>query len=113
MNAPLKLLCSLLFLLLLLAVTTNPHSLPSVALLVPFAFIFGILSLSISMMVAKNRGKISLKQFRKGMIVATLPLLLLVMRSLGQLTFKDLCIIGLLFAVGYFYLHRLSSATVS
>jgi hypothetical protein len=102
------------FLLVLLTVL-NPSSLPVVLLIVPFVVIFGALySLGrlLSLVWARYGGvaaKTVVPSRRLSLVVSGFIVLFLVLQSLGQLTFKDVLTLSLLFVLGYFYTIRVRS----
>jgi hypothetical protein len=92
--------------LLLILLTTDPRQIPSVVLVAPFLLIFVIVTAT----VAHLLGLYSLferRRVRVGIVCAAIPVLLLVLQSLGQLTLRDTLALFALFAVAYFYISRL------
>jgi hypothetical protein len=57
--------------------------------------------------VQANRGEESRPSERLGLTVTLLLTVLLVLQSLGQLTWQDVLTLVVLFVVGYFYLIRM------
>jgi hypothetical protein len=98
--------------LLLLAILTDPQRLPSVLLVVPFVLIFIILSAGISYVFGVY-GLFKRRRARIGLVGATIPVLLLVLQSLGQLTVRDALAIFILFGVAYFYVSRFGAQTAT
>jgi len=88
--------------------TTQPAKLPSFVLIVPFLLIFLVLTLGISLLVGWRSSTLTAKNLRIGALGAALPVLLLVLQSIGQLIVRDVFIIVLLFTLGYFYVARIS-----
>ena len=111
MKKTVKLIILSLGILLALMVTTQPTKLPSAMLIVPFLLMYVALSLVLALLLAWRSRALTSKHVRKGLLGAALPMLLLVLQSLGQLTVRDVMIIFLLFGVGYFYISRLNTAT--
>lgn len=97
------------FLLAALLATTDPARLPSVVLIVPFVLMFAILALTISLLVAWRQDGMNFKAVRTGCIAALLPVVLLVLRSVGQLTLRDGLTLAALFAIAYFYMSRVNA----
>jgi hypothetical protein len=91
--------------LFLLLILTDPRELPSVMLITPFLLLFMILASGISLLL-RYYGITAAKRLRMAMVVATFPVLLLVLQSLGQLTIRDTLAIVALFGIAYFYLSR-------
>lgn len=91
--------------LLLFLLTTNPQNLPSALLVLPFICIFIIVALGVRVLLA---GRLSPKQGRLKVaaVVACVPVSLLVLQSLGQLTPRDALAIISLFTIAYFYMSR-------
>ena len=93
--------------LLLLMISTQPGRLPSIMLILPFLLVFVVLVL-LCIRVFRWQGLPQGKSIRLGFIGATLPVLLLVLQSLGQLTIRDFLTILALFVITYFYLSRVT-----
>lgn len=90
---------------------TNPRDLPPVLLMFGFAIILGVLysGLRLAGRALGVQDKLRPGQY-KGLIFCgtVLPVLLLALQSLGQLTVRDVVTLILLFAIGFFYLSRIS-----
>lgn len=97
-------LCSIILLLFLLL--TNPEGLPSVALIVPFVLLF-IVFLAAILILLGIYAMPRQKKLKVGLIGAAVPVLLLVLQSLGQLTVRDVLAVLVLFCATYFYISRL------
>jgi hypothetical protein len=110
MNRSTKLIAACMGILLLLIISTEPSRLPSALLVLPFLLILGLILL-IFVTVLRWRGLPMAKSMRLGLIAASLPMLILVLQSLGQLTLRDLLTIVALFAITYFYLSRVTRQT--
>lgn len=93
--------------LLLLMIFTQPARLPAFILVAPFVLLSTALAL-IFVRIFRWQGMALAKSVRMGLIATLLPMLVLVLQSLGQLTMRDLCTILAIFAIAYFYLSRLS-----
>jgi hypothetical protein len=93
--------------LMLLLVSTEPSKLPSILLILPFLLIFVVLVLLI-VGALRWKGLPNARSIRLALLGATLPMLALVLQSLGQLTVRDLITIIVLFAITYFYLSRIT-----
>lgn len=93
--------------LLLLLLTTDPAHLPSVMLFVPFLLLFMALWLGGSALLNMLGMRRSMAT-RLGLFLAALPTLMLVLQSIGQLTFRDVVTISALFGIAYFYMSRFS-----
>lgn len=109
---PLKIISVASLILLLIFLFTDPRSLPSIALIVPFLLLFIVLSLIIAFVAGKS-GLSPNKRLRIGLIGSGIPVLLLVLQSLGQLTFRDTLAIFALFGIAYFYIARFGIQTAS
>jgi hypothetical protein len=94
--------------LALLLGATQPTKLPSFVLIVPFLLMFCALALGISLIIAWRSSKLTAKNVRIGALGAALPILLLVLQSIGQLTVRDVLIIVVLFVLAYFYVARMA-----
>jgi hypothetical protein len=99
--------CSLVLAVLLL--TTQPARLPSAVLIVPFALMFAILALTISLAIGWRHGGMSARALRAGCLGAILPILLLVLQSVGQLTMRDALTLFALFGITYFYMSKVNA----
>lgn len=92
--------------LLLFLLVTNPQTLPSIALFVPFVLLFIVLTSSLSYVLGAV-GVSAGSRLRFCLLGAAAPVVLLVLQSLGQLTLRDVLVILALFAFAYFYMSRL------
>jgi hypothetical protein len=95
---------------LLLFMATDPNKLPSFVLIVPFVLLFVLLS-TIIMIILKTQGMADKKSLKMGLSLAGVPLILLVLQSIGQLTLRDVLTIGILFAISYFYVSRSTASS--
>jgi hypothetical protein len=91
--------------LLVLFVTTDPQKLPSFLLIIPFIIIFVFIFFSAKWFMLRHAST-SRKANRIAVLCASLPTLLFVLLSLGQLTVKDVATTGILFVLSYFYISR-------
>jgi hypothetical protein len=102
--------------LALLLALANPQAVPSVLLIVPFVLLFFVIFLSVLQVVGFLRShdddKIAGFSLRRPWVVAALvagiPVLMLILQSIGQLTVRDVVTILVLFSVAYFYIARSS-----
>jgi hypothetical protein len=108
MNRSTKLIITCTIGLLLLFISTEPGRLPAIALVIPFVFIFALM-LTLFMSVFRWRGVATGKSLRLSLMAAALPMLILVLQALGQLTIRDLLTIVALFAITHFYLSRITN----
>lgn len=93
--------------LLLMLVTTQPASLPSLLLVLPFVLLFtAIWYFSFSMFQQSSMSR--LRSARLSLVLAGLPVSLLLLQSIGQLTIRDIITIFAFFALAYFYISRLA-----
>jgi hypothetical protein len=99
--------CTLLLALLLC--TTQPAKLPSAVLIVPFALMFAMLALTIALAIGWRHGGMSARVLRAGFLGAVLPILLLVLQSVGQLTLRDALTLFALFGITYFYMSKVNA----
>jgi len=93
--------------LLLLMISTRPTHLPTIMLVTPFILLSTATALTF-VRIFRWQGMAFAKSVRMGLIATSLPMLVLVLQSLGQLTIRDLGTILAIFAIAYFYLSRLS-----
>lgn len=96
--------------LLLLLLLTDPRQLPSVALMAPFVFLFGIVSLTAASLL-RDRMRGRSRRLRMAAAIGAFPVLLLVLQSLGQLTIRDSLAIIALFIIAYFYISKFGIQT--
>ncbi|HEY5667677.1 MAG TPA: hypothetical protein VIR03_00770 [Candidatus Saccharimonadales bacterium] len=90
---------------LVLFSTTDPNKVPSFVLPVPFVLLF-ISLLVAAMWLLQKHGMGMSRSVRVGTLCASIPIVILVLQSIGQLTVKDVLTIVVLFAVSYFYIAR-------
>jgi hypothetical protein len=100
--------CGLALLILFFGV--DPNRVPSFMLVIPFILLFTLLFLGISLILDK-RGMPSKKSMKVAGLCASLPILLLVLQSIGQLTVRDVLTVLLLFALSYFYISHATASS--
>ena len=93
--------------LLFILFNTDPQKMPSVVLIVPFVLLFVAIFSAIIFLLGMHGKLPRPKKARISAACASVPVVLLVLQSLGQLTPKDMLVIFLLFATSYFYISRL------
>lgn len=102
---------------IILLVFTNPRSLPSVALILPFVVLFVAVYMTIVQLLRFVRSK-SVQEGTRGLstrprlvafLASGIPTLLLILGSIGQLGFIDISITISILVVGYFYISRSST----
>jgi hypothetical protein len=93
--------------LLALLISTDPATMPSFVLILPFALLFTIIW-SISFSGLRQNGFSRLRAIRLSMLFAGLPVSLLLLQSIGQLTIWDIITILAFFGLAYFYVSRLA-----
>ncbi len=106
-----KLIIGSLCILIVMLCTTQPNRLPSFVLVVPFVFIFCALWLAIAAVLSWFYDRSATKNLRAAALAAVLPMLLLILQSIGQLTVRDVLIIIALFGLAYFYMARMGAGT--
>lgn len=104
-----RIIGSCLILLVLLLCTTQPERLPSAVLIVPFALMFVVLALTVALAIGWRHGGIGSKEIRAGCTAAVLPILLLILQSVGQLTMRDALTLFALFGIAYFYISKVNA----
>jgi len=92
--------------LLLFLFMTDPQSIPSVLLIVPFILLFIIITGGAALGLDAWQVPRS-KALKVGATVAAVSVLLLGLQSLGQLTVGDVLAVIVLFSVAYLYASRL------
>ena len=96
--------------------STNPKHMPSVLLIAPFLLfalilyqlvlaIFGFLNGTYNDDITKT---LVARPRLLAVIVAAFPVLLLLLQSIGQLSFRDVLTVALIFVVTYIYLDKYS-----
>jgi hypothetical protein len=100
-------LASFLILVALL-LSTQPNTLPSIVLIVPFVLIF-VFIWTISFMTFRKYAVSKLRSVRLSLVLAGLPVSLMLLQSIGQLTIRDVITILLFFSLAYFYISRLAA----
>lgn len=98
-----------LTLLLLLFFGFDPNKLPSLLLILPFMLLFVVLLCTIRFLLQK-RGTSYARSTKIAILCTAIPILLLVLQSIGQLTVRDLLTLGVLFGLSFFYITRATSS---
>lgn len=94
---------------------TNPKRLPPVLLIIPFVLLFLIIFLGVLAVGRVISGRQSLVRASERrsrvptFVVSALPVLLLVLQSVGQLTSKDVMIVLTIFSLAYLYIARFAT----
>ena len=91
--------------------TTNPANVPPVVFMIGFGLLLAIMYLVVRLLARVFRLRERLSPSKYGSLVFTatvLPVLLIAMQSLGQLSLRDVITLALLFGIGFFYASRLS-----
>jgi hypothetical protein len=96
--------------LLILFFGIDPNKVPSFVLILPFILLFTLLLTGISYVLEKQ-GMGNKKSLKIAGLCASLPILLLVLQSIGQLTIRDVLTVGLLFVISYFYIARAATSS--
>jgi hypothetical protein len=94
---------------LILFVSTDPGSIPPFLLIIPFVLLAISAYLGISLLLSMR--DMPQKRRQSIAIIATgLPILLLVLQSIGQLTVRDVITTSAVFLLSYFYISRTVSS---
>jgi uncharacterized membrane protein len=101
---------SCLAVVLLLFMTTDPNRVPSFMLIVPFLLLFASFLLVTSTLL-QRQGMSSARSLRLGVVFVAIPLILLVLQSIGQLTVRDVLTVAILFSLSYFYVSRSAASS--
>jgi len=99
-----------LALLLALLFGTDPNRIPSFMLVLPFLLLFICLLVAATLLLEKW-GLGRRKSLQIAALCSSIPLLLIVLQSIGQLTVRDVLVLSVLFAVSYFYLSRSTASS--
>jgi hypothetical protein len=95
--------------LILLFTTVDPNRVPSFMLVLPFILLF-ILLVSFISFFLQQQGVDGKKGIKIAALCSCLPMLLLVLQSIGQLTMRDVLVVLLLFGLSFFYISKASIA---
>jgi hypothetical protein len=94
---------------LILFSLTNPGHVPPAVLVVGFFVLFGIFYSGLRLIgrVTGLQGRLRRLQYNALLIGgAALPVILLALQSIGQLTIRDAVTLVIIFVAGYFYISR-------
>lgn len=91
--------------LLVIFFTLDPAKTPSFVLIIPFLLMFFLL-FSIARKGLDMAGYSGLTGKKLAVLGASMPVLLLVLQSVGQLTVRDVLVVSILFCVAWFYILR-------
>lgn len=97
--------CLPLTMVLVLFLSTDASKVPSPVLILPFIMLFIGIS-GMTAILLHLQGVSRSRSWRVGLVIAAVPLILLILQSIGQLTVRDLLTIAVLLAVSYFYVSR-------
>lgn len=89
---------------------TDPAKVPSFILPIPFLLLFVFL-FSLITFILEKQGFSRLRALKVGILCSGIPLTLLVLQSIGQLTVRDVLVLTALFVLSYFYIARSSTAS--
>jgi hypothetical protein len=92
---------------------TNPKNVPPIVLVAGFVLLLGIwyCLLRLAMRLSGAQERLTGGQYNGLLLGLTIvPIMLLALQSIGQLTARDVVTLSVLFAAGYFYVSRMSSA---
>lgn len=90
---------------------TNPSKVPSVVLVVGFVVLFGLIFISLNLLLRLSAAYRGASRRRQAALLwggSLLPVLLLLLQSIGQLTLRDVVTFVGLFVLGGLYLARLA-----
>lgn len=99
-----------LAIVLAIFMTTDPNRVPSFVLMIPFVLLFVFLS-SLIFAILQSQGVAVGRSVRIGIVLAAVPLLLLVLQSIGQLTLRDVLTMAVLLTLSYFYVNRSTASS--
>jgi len=95
---------------LLLFLVTDPNKVPSFILILPFLLLFVSLLLLVSVLL-RWQGMGKARSIRLSVVFSSIPLILLVLQSIGQLTVRDVLTMAVLFTLSYFYVSRSTASS--
>lgn len=93
-------------LLLILFFAVDPGRVPAFMLVLPFILLFVALLFLALYTFELKKGMGASKSMKLAVLCSALPILLLVLQSIGQLTLRDVITVALLFILSYFYIMR-------
>lgn len=99
--------CAAALLLIGLVFLTDPQDVPSLLLILPFVLI-SILLFTCIRVILYFFGVAASKSRHIALVAALVPVLIMGLQSIGQLTIRDVAVIGAITALSYFYVLRLS-----
>jgi hypothetical protein len=106
-------LCGLLLIAAGFFILTNPLTVPPAVLMIGFVILFAIAYCILSLLFRTTglKERWSGTQARGYLIGgAALPVILLALESLGQLTVRDVITLAVIYGIGYFYMGRMVPA---
>lgn len=106
MKKPLIIACLGMIVLSILFFAINPAGVPAFILVLPFILLFIILMSLFLYIFELKKGIETKKSIKLAALCASLPILLLVLQSIGQLTIRDTTTVSILFLLSYFYIAR-------
>jgi fructose-specific phosphotransferase system IIC component len=110
MKKPYAIVSLCLLALLVIFFTSNPLTAPSLILVLPFVLLGIIVYSGLSLLLSYNN--MAPAKARRVAILATgLPMIVLVLQSLGQLTVRDVVSISVVFVLAYFYISRMTATS--
>lgn len=110
MNSPILFAILSAVALIVFLTVTNPATLPSFLLIIPFALLFTAIY-AVSYAAMRSLGLRRLRGLRLSLVGAGLPVSLLLLQSIGQLTLRDVLTILVFFMLAYFYISRLAATS--
>lgn len=108
MRIKIKLLLASLTAFFIFLVFTNPETLPSVILVVPFLLLFTVFTLLFEIILDKITRR---KSMAVVLLLSGFLIIMLALQTLGQLTLRDIIMVTALFSVAFLYIYRRSVIT--
>ena len=108
-----RLLVALYVFLFIFLIFTDPQKLPILLLIIPIAWLWVCLSLTMYLVIRKmpsRKGNVPRNDIIYSIVIATFLCLILLLRSVNQLNGKDIVLVVILFLVTRPYLRRLLSS---
>jgi phosphate/sulfate permease len=91
---------------------TNPARVPPIVFMIGFGLLLGIVYCGVRLIarLGNLKARLTSAQYAGFVFSATVvPVLLIALQSLGQLTVRDAVTLLLIFGIGYFYISRMSA----
>lgn len=93
--------------LILFLAISNPHDLSAIMLVIPILLLFSALFITMFWYVLRHSESTGLRRTAISALIAGVPSVLLLLRSMGQLSFKDILLMMVFAFVTFIYADRI------